>query len=165
MHHRSLLCALIITLLFAAGCTPPGPNPDQMIAAAKELDQKFLEAFNAQDVDKVMDLYLNSPDVISFPVGGKLMLKGWDEIKADVIASFAMMKGSTLTVSEAHYQAAGDVVLTWGLWHLTMPMPDGTTMQMDGRYTDAKKEHNGKWVFIMDHPSVPLPPPPAAPMQ
>lgn len=32
---------------------------------------------------------------------------------------------------------------------------------MMGRYTDIKAERDGKWVYIMDHASMPLPPPSA----
>jgi len=163
MKQISILLALTAVLL-VAGCAPPAPNPDQMIAAAKELDQKWLEAFNAQDLDAVMDTYLNSPDVVSFPVGGDVVVKGWDALKAKMATEFSQMKGAKLTVSDLHYEVGGNLVVSWGLWHMSMPMPDGTTMEFDGRYSDVKKEHNGKWVFIMDHPSMPFPPPPTAPM-
>ena len=36
---------------------------------------------------------------------------------------------------------------------------------IEGRYTDVKRMHDGKWVYVMDHASVPLPPPPPAPVR
>ena len=161
MKHLTPLFVLTTILFLAAGCAPPGPNTEQMIAGAKELDQKFIDAYNAGDVDGVLALYLNSPDLVSFPVSGEVMIKGYDAMKANVMKEFAQMKGGKLEITDAHYEAAGNLVVTWGLWHWSGPMPDGTTMEMDGRFTDVKKEHEGKWVYIMDHPSAPLPPPPA----
>ena len=32
-----------------------------------------------------------------------------------------------------------------------------------GRFTDVKGQRDGKWVYLMDHGSVPLMPPPAPP--
>ena len=161
MKPITLMIVLAAAILMAAGCTPPAPNTEQMIAAAKEVDQRFIDAYNAGDVDGVMALYLNSPDLVSFPVGGEVMIKGYDAMKTNLMKEFAQMKGAKLEISDAHYEAAGNLVVTWGLWHWSGPMPDGTPMEMDGRFTDVKKEHDGKWVYIMDHPSAPLPPPPA----
>ncbi len=163
MKQTSILFVLTLVLILA-GCTP-APNPEQLIAAAKELDRNWLEAFNAQDADALMALYLNSPDLVSYPVGGEVMLKGWDVIKEKTAAEFTQMKGSKLTVSDVHYEPAGNIVVCWGLWHMSMPMPDGTMMEFDGRFTDVKKEHDGKWVYIMDHPSMPLPPLPTQAME
>jgi uncharacterized protein (TIGR02246 family) len=160
MKHPIFLIVVATVVLLLVGCAPKGPNPDEMIAAAKELDQRFLDAFNAQNADGVMDTYMNSPDVVSFPPGGQTIVRGWDAIKSAVEADFQNMKGARLTISDSHYEVAGNAVITWGLWNMTMPLPDGTTLELDGRYTDVKKEHNGKWVYAIDHASVPLPPPP-----
>ena len=46
-----------------------------------------------------------------------------------------------------------------------MTGPDGEPLQMEGRYTDAKAERDGKWVYLVDHASVPIPPPPSDEMQ
>ena len=35
------------------------------------------------------------------------------------------------------------------------------TVEAMGRYTDVKAQRDGKWVYIIDHASVPLPPPSA----
>jgi ketosteroid isomerase-like protein len=161
MKLLPFLCVLTTVLFLASGCTPPEPNPEQMIAAAKELDQRFLDAFNSQDIDAMMATYMNSPDLVSFPPGGQMMLKGWNAVKETMAADFKNMKGVKLTFIDSHYEVAGNSVITWGLWRMTMPLPDGATMDLAGRYTDVKKEVNGKWVFTMDHASVPLAPPPA----
>ena len=51
---------------------------------------------------------------------------------------------------------AGDVVLGWGTFKLTLPGGGGEIL---GRYTDVKGQRDGKWVYLMDHGSAPLPPP------
>jgi ketosteroid isomerase-like protein len=56
---------------------------------------------------------------------------------------------------------AGDVVIGWGLWRVTVAGPDGAPVEVVGRYTDVKAERDGTWVYILDHASAPLPPPPA----
>jgi hypothetical protein len=34
-------------------------------------------------------------------------------------------------------------------------------MELDGRFTDVKTQRDGKWVYILDHASAPMPGPPA----
>ena len=57
-------------------------------------------------------------------------------------------------------EALGDVVLGSGTWKLTIPAKPKPQV-MEGRYSDVKAMRDGRWVLVMDHASVPLPPAPA----
>lgn len=156
--HLSLVFLLVGGIF--AGCAPTGESPEQMIAAAKELDKAFLEAYNKGDVDGVMATYWNSPEMVSYPPGA-MELRGWENMKAKMTEEFKSMQGGNLTLLEPHYQAFGDAVLGYGTWRFTAPMPNGESMTMDGRYTGVAMKKDGKWVFVHDHASAPMPPPPA----
>jgi len=56
----------------------------------------------------------------------------------------------------------GGVVFGSGVWGVTILAAKGPATVLVGRFSDAKALKDGKWVFIMDHASVPLPPPPDA---
>jgi len=156
-RHLSVLTAVA---LFGA-CAPKGPTPEAMVAAADALDQQFLAAFNAGDLDALTATYWNSPEMVSIGLGGMGDL-GWEAAKADWAATLPTLAGATLAFTESHNIPTGDVVLGWGRWTITMPTGDGTAMVMQGRYSDVKAMRDGKWVYLMDHASVPLPPPDAA---
>lgn len=153
-------------LLFATACnpapaTPPppaGPTPAEMVAAANTLDQQFLAAFNQADVDALMATYWNSPDLVSFGPDG-MGTKGWDACKAGAVEMFKAMPGARLEFTAMHNDVHGDVVIGWGTWKMTMGPPDAPQV-LEGRYSDVKARHDGKWVYVSDHASVPLPPPP-----
>jgi len=34
---------------------------------------------------------------------------------------------------------------------------------MEGRYTDVKAKRDGRWVYLLDHASAPIPPPAESP--
>jgi ketosteroid isomerase-like protein len=164
--RRALWAAVCVSaILMGSACAPqapappPGPTPAEMVAAADALDQRFREAFNKADVDALMATYWNSPDLVSFGPDG-FGLKGWDANKAGTAEMFKAMPGATLEFTATHNNAQGDVVLGWGTWKLTIPAQP-TPQVLEGRYSDVKAERDGKWVFLMDHASVPLPPPPA----
>jgi ketosteroid isomerase-like protein len=154
---RTAMVLALATSLY--GCAQPGPNPDQMIAAAKTVDQQFLDGFNKGDVNAVMAMYWNSPDLVIYPPAA-MEAKGWAAGKAAFEKMFGDMKGAKLELTESNYRAMGDAVVGFGKWRITMPGPNATTIEMLGRYTDVIAQRDGKWVYIIDHPSVPLPPPP-----
>lgn len=160
---RVLLFSLVGLLVVGAGLLlvyAKEDDSEKMIAAAKALDQKFMEAFNKGDVDALMSTYWNSPDLVVYPPGA-MEWRGWQAAKESFKEFLANMKGAKLQLTEPNYKVAGDVVMSWGKWRITMPTPDGKTMDMMGRYTDVKTKKDGKWVYIIDHASAPLPPPPA----
>jgi ketosteroid isomerase-like protein len=129
-----------------------------MIAEAKALDQRFVEAYNRGDADAVMETYWNSPDLISYAVD-TLQLKGWQALKDYTVRTFASMQGASLEILDSNYKPINDFVISWGTWRLTIPSKVGAPVEVVGRYSDVKSQRGGKWVCILDHASVPLPPP------
>lgn len=154
---------LIAALSLTFGCAPQTKAPDtaEMVAKASALDQAFLDAMNRGDVDAVTSMYWDSPDVVLFPPD-TLESRGYAGIRDGWAKMFATMKDVRMEITESHEMPAGDVVIGWGLWHLSGTAPDGSPIDMTGRFTDVKAERDGKWVYLVDHASVPLPPMPLA---
>jgi len=154
------LASLVLAALgFVLGCAPKGENPEHMIAAARALDQQFVAAYGKGDVDGVMATYWNSPDLVSYPPDA-METRGWRATRENLTHFFATVPGADLELTEMNYKVAGDMVLSWGRWRLTMTSPAGESTAIEGRYSDVKAKRDGKWVYILDHASVPLPPPP-----
>jgi len=128
-----------------------------MIAAAQDLDARFIAAFNAGDADAFAATYWQSPDVVSF-LPDAMEARGWEAVSAAAHAMVTGLAGAQLELIEMHEMVAGEYVLGWGLWRMTMPGPEGEPVVMEGRYSDVKAERDGKWVYILDHASVPMPP-------
>ena len=160
MKHRVMFAMLAVTLGLIVGCAqaPQGPTAEEMVSAANALDQAFIEAFNRGDADAIASLYWNSPEVVSFPPD-VLQARGLVAIQDANAKFFTAMQGAKLELTESHQMPAGDVVVGWGLWHITMPAPDGGAVELAGRYTDVKAERDGTWVYLIDHASAPLPAP------
>jgi ketosteroid isomerase-like protein len=130
-----------------------------MVAAASDLEKRFLETFNTGDVDALMALYWNSPDLSMFPPDA-MAIRGWDAAKAAMTETVKAMAGAKFEILESRNVAHGTVVVGSGLWKLTIPAAKGPATVLEGRYSDVKAQKDGKWVFVSDHASVPLPPPP-----
>jgi ketosteroid isomerase-like protein len=94
---------------------------------------------------------------VSFPPD-LLVARGIEGIRKANIAAMKAMAGGKLEITESHQIPFHDVVVGWGLWRFTMPVPGGTPVEMVGRYTDVKAKRDGKWVYLVDHASaVPMP--------
>ncbi len=75
-------------------------------------------------------------------------------------ASLLSTPGIKLEFMNASNEPLGDVVAGEGNFKLTIPNGTGEAAEVVGRYTDLKAMRDGKWVYVLDHASVPLPPSP-----
>jgi uncharacterized protein (TIGR02246 family) len=158
--HLPILSTLALAAL-SQGCTSQNAKPEEMVAAVQQVDAQFQQAFSKGDVDGVMALYWNSPDLVVFPPD-QLQARGYDQVRQGITDAMKQMPGGKLQLTEAHYIPQGDAVIGWGLWTMSFPDSHGATPDMRGRYTELAMKKDGKWVIVLDHPSVPLPPPPNA---
>lgn len=123
---------------------------------AQMVDQAWVKAMKANDLEATMALY--APDAVAyFPDGdfkGKQAIrKSW----TDFLVAFTVKDAS----SEGTYETTGDTSLGWGYWSMTVvPKGGGDPIPMKGRATVVVKKIGGKWQYIVDHASVPLPTPP-----
>jgi ketosteroid isomerase-like protein len=132
-------------------------NPDRMIGEAQALDQRFAQAFSQGDVEGVMATYWNSPNLLLYPPGA-MELHGTQAVRDGYVDTFKNMPGARLQLLDPHYEAAGNRVIGWGTWRMTIPSSGATLAQeLNGRYTEVIAEKGGKWVYVLDHPSVPMP--------
>ena len=151
-----LLPVLVLALLIQGCSSKPAESQKEMIKAADELDKKFGDAFNKGDVNAVMETYWNNTELVSFSPDA-LEGANYEQCKVGLTKALEAMKGATLQFSKSQNTVAGEVVLGSGYWTITLP--DSASTKLNGRYTDVKAKKDGKWVYIMDHASVPLPPP------
>lgn len=131
-----------------------------LIAAADELDSLFLVAFNNGDVEAIMKLHWNSPELRAYPPG-EMQVNGFDAVKAGYMRDFEMNKGAKLEYTNTNNIPFADGVVGHGTFRWTMPMEGDSPMVFDGRYSEVKAFKEGKMVIIFDHTSIPMPPPPA----
>lgn len=152
-------CVLaILTMVACAAPAPAGPTNAEMIAAADALDDRFIAALNAGDAEALAAMYTG--DAISFPPDA-MEARGREAILAASKTMAEGMAGARFELIDQRNDVVGSVVIGWGLWRMTMTGPDGAQVQVDGRYSDVKVNHDGQWLYMIDHASVPMPPPPA----
>ena len=126
-----------------------------LIAAAIELDNLFLVAFNKGDAEAIMKLYWNSPELRVIPPG-EMPLNGFDSVKAWYVKNFASTRGAKLEYLSSNNVPYDDGVIAHGAFKWTMPMEDGSLMTIVSSYAEFKALKENKMVIILDHSSMPI---------
>jgi ketosteroid isomerase-like protein len=156
MVPARLACALAIALavMIATGC---GPDRKELIRQAQKVDAKFQKAFAAEDVDGLMTLYWNDPEVVMIPIGGPI-ITGSDGIRKQFQNFFDGTNVKSFSFGDQHYQVLGDSVLGWGTWKIETDPSLGPAAKIEGRYTEVVAKRDGEWVYVFDNPSVEMTP-------
>jgi ketosteroid isomerase-like protein len=130
----------------------------QAFDSPQALQNGFLDAMRAHNVDAMAACY--TADATSFGLG-VMVGTGPDAVRADWNEFFKSYKLTGVELTDNHRETSGDLSVAWGLFSITAtPVGGGEPVVMSGRYTDASKNFDGKWLYVVDHASMPLPPPP-----
>jgi ketosteroid isomerase-like protein len=133
-------------------------NTDELISSANELDRNFSEAYNQGDLEKIMSLYWNSPDLYSY-MPGNMVTHGFEETKQSFMEDFKNNAGAKLELHDIKNTVYGDAVVGHGTFTWTLAIEGQEPIVSKGRYTDVKTMKDGKMVYVIDHASVPMMPP------
>ena len=103
---------------------------------------------------------LYAPNAVMYPPDA-MEAKGKDAIRAIYKGFLDTMTIRDAKLTDTHYETHGDTGLAYGHWMLTVvPKTGGDPVQMEGRFSSVAKKIGGKWLYVVDHASAPLPPPP-----
>lgn len=111
----------------------------------------FAAAFKSGNADTVAACYAEDA-IIWFPGGS--MAKGRTAIRegfAHFLGGVTVKDAVLTTIGEV---ASGDTKTTWGTYVITVvDKATKAEMAQSGRFTDVSKKIDGRWVYIVDHPS------------
>ena len=148
---KSIFAFLLVLVL---GVAPVHADAD----GPQALQQAFVQAILAGDASAIAAKY--APDAISYPIGG-MVAKGGDAVRESWAPFLDANTVQELVISEDHHEVHGNTAVAWGLWRMIFaPKTGGDAITMEGRFMDLSRNIDGKWLYVVDHASVPLPPPP-----
>jgi uncharacterized protein (TIGR02246 family) len=114
----------------------------------EEAHTLFEEAFNAADLDALVELY--EPEAVTFDSQGQLV-KGSQAIR-EALQSFLAWKPQIKleTKSVIH---TGDLALLRGEWQMKGTGPDGKPVEIAHKSSEVvRRQDDGTWRYIIDHP-------------
>ena len=119
------------------------------------LQAAFMNALRSNDVNGLAACY--TEDATNFPVGS-LAGVGPESVRTSWGGFFAEYRVTSAHLSNEHMEKLGDTAVAWGLFTIVAePVDGGEPVEMLGRYMDVSRNINGKWLYIADHASMPVP--------
>jgi uncharacterized protein (TIGR02246 family) len=154
---RSSILNLTLLLLLIVSCQKQVENEEQAkslsaadLVANQELDQRFMDAMNQMDIEKLMSCFWNSPDLIFVDFDGNVN-RGYDNIRKVFEQFFDQFESLSLVCDEISHIRAGNSVFAVGTATYTMRTKDGTSQQVTQRWSDVRGKVEGHWVYVLDH--------------
>jgi uncharacterized protein (TIGR02246 family) len=139
----------LLLLPALAACQPAAPKVDT--AAAEQAIRAQIAAFNtaaaANDSAAIGAVY--AQDAVLLPPNQERL-----EGTANIVGFFSGMKqlGATVQVTPTVIvvAASGDMAMEEGTWKSSIPTPDGSTFNDNGKYLVAWKKIDGTWLMERD---------------
>ena len=145
---------VVLTLLALVFCPPAKADAREDI---KALEDRFIAAFKAKDLDAIMKVYVPDQTLFVFDVVPPKQYVGAAAYRQDWKESFDSFNGP-ITVELTDLDITTDDSLAYGhsIQRVAGTDKQGKKLDLTVRVTDVYKKINGNWLVIHEHVSVPV---------
>lgn len=157
MRTPFLFVACFVIACLGTNQIPAQNSPAADKAQIEGLEQRYLQAFKARDINAIMASYAPGSQLFVFDAVPPREYPSWDAYKKDWEGLFAAFPGpldnsiSDLTISVEGSLAYGHHIET-GFF----TRKDGSRVDVVVRVSDVYRKLNGKWLIVHEHVSFPV---------
>jgi uncharacterized protein (TIGR02246 family) len=153
MRTRSALLAVAASTML--GTPVSAESSDEK--AIRDLESRFVAAFNAKDVDAIMKVYVPGQELLVFDVVPPRQYVGADAYRKDWEDTFASFQGPVkFSVSDLDITVDGNHAYSHSIQYVSGADKKGQPLALNVRVTDVYQKINGNWLIIHEHVSVPV---------
>ena len=148
-------CAAIIMALASATACFAGVADDE--TAIRALEDRFLAAFNAGDVDAIMKNYVPGKSLVVFDVVPPRQHLGADAYRRAWVGFFASFKGTPrIAITDLGITVDGNLGFSHSIQRVLGTDKQGHPIDRTVRVTDGYRKVGGDWWIVLEHISVPV---------
>lgn len=126
-------------------------------AEIEALEQRFINAFKAKDLNGIMSVYVPDRSLFVFDVIPPRQYVGFEAYKRDWQDFLALFDGPiTVEFSDLDITADGRLAYGHSIQRVAGKTKDGKTLDITVRVTDGYRKEGGKWLVAHEHVSVPV---------
>jgi len=149
-----LLCIGIQFVCMAQDKKEPVSGEDAEIRA---LEDRFVAAFNAGDIDAMMQNYVRDASFVIFDVVPRKEYRGADVYRKDWEEFFSHFKGRpSITITDLGITADDSIGFSHSIQRIRGTDIQGRPVDRTVRVTDGYRKVGGKWLIALEHVSVPV---------
>src|SRR5579863_4581519 len=124
-------------------------------AAIRAVHDNFSAAFDAGDIDAMMQNYVRDKSFVIFDVVPRKECRGADPYREDWVDFFSHFKGTPkLEISDLVITVDGSVGFSHSFQHVTGTDMQGHPVDRWVRVTDGYRKIGGKWLIALEHVSI-----------
>jgi len=161
MVKQIFVVALVFGMVTAPVCPAIANNDleitEEELAGIRDLDRRFVDAYNRLDVEGFMDCLWNSPNLAVLLYDGTVFI-GWDTVREVTETTFAGLESANVVIDDVTFLRSGDAIMAVGTASYELQPKDGPVQKFSARWTDFRRIENDKWVYVSDHAQILLPP-------
>lgn len=152
---------LVFSVALAAVALPPAvdahPSKADNRAAIEALENQFVAAVNAKNLDAIMKVYAPGSDLFVFDVVPPRQYVGADAYRKDWKGFLDTFKGPIkFTISDLSIDAAGKMAYSHSAQHVSGTDTKGKSVDFIVRVTDVYRNMGGDWRVVHEHVSIPV---------
>ena len=152
--NRSTLALLAASLAATTALAQDAPSPSSDEAEVGKLREQMVDAFNKGDMDRL--LACCDPDVVSVWQNNEVC-QGREALRAFYQRVFVgpdrLVEKVTSNPQVEGRRISGDRAVSWGQFHDSYVRRDGTTFDLNSRFTATLAKHDGTWSVVAFHAS------------
>ena len=144
--------SLVAGMSLLGGCATTGAGssiPADDLAGAKDLLQRYLDAFSRKDLEAASACIWNSPDLAWVAFG--TVIRGYDAVHDRWAQMFAQNETVKVVVNEISYVPVGGAIIAVGTATIDMQPKSGPSVHIVERWTDVERKIDGRWVYVSNH--------------
>jgi len=151
----SLLAVTICASVSALWLCPAAKADAQ--SDIKALEDRFVAAFKAKDVDAIMKVYVPDQSLVVFDVVPPRQFVGAAAYRKDWQDFLGSLNGP-ITVELSDLAVVSDHNLAYGhsIQHVAGTDKQGKKMDLTVRVSDVYKKIKGQWLIVHEHVSIPV---------
>jgi len=126
-------------------------------AAIRALENKFVAAFNAGDIDAMMKSYIADETFVIFDVVPRKEYRGADTYRKNWEEFFSHFNGTPkIVITDLVITANGNIGFSHSFQQVTGTDKKGDPVNRTVRVTNGYRKIDGQWLIALEHVSVPV---------
>jgi uncharacterized protein (TIGR02246 family) len=147
-------CAIFVALSLTAFATPARADAR---ADIKALEDRFVAAFKAKDVDAIMKVYAPGQTLVVFDVVPPRQYVGAAAYRKDWQTVFGSFDGPiTVELTDLDIGADRNLAYSHSIQRVAGTNKHGKKLDLTVRVTDVYQKIGGRWLIVHEHVSVPV---------
>jgi ketosteroid isomerase-like protein len=154
LKSGAIACAILVALSALALGTPARADARGDI---KALEDRFVAAFKAKDVDAIMKAYAPGQALVVFDVVPPRQYVGAAAYRKDWQTFLGSLDGPiTVELTDLEVGADRNLAYSHSIQHVTGSDKHGKNLDLTLRVTDIYQKIRGRWFIVHEHVSVPV---------